>query len=98
MLSMYFSGHLARPQIATAVNWTLLPVQALLAWQAMVHFGILGVAVATSTMFLATMLVFLVLFLRAQDTVRLGGLLRLGAEDFAPWRRFFASVLGRRRR
>lgn len=94
MLSMYFSGHLARPRIAMAVNWLILPVQVVLVWVAMRHGGLVMVSLVTALTYFFIFLAFLMLFLRMQKHVVLAHLFQFTREDLAPWGRLLAGLRG----
>src|SRR5690606_20529989 len=86
MLSNWFSAHLQRPGIPTAVNWAILPVQAVAAWFAMKMGGLVAVAAITSLTYVMLYGTFLVLFLRNQDVVGTRELYLLSGRDLKPWR------------
>lgn len=85
MLSMYFTGHLVRPDIPLKVNWGLLPFQLALTWVMLKSHGITGVAIATSISFSATALSFVFLFASREETPRLVELIRIRREDIDAW-------------
>jgi O-antigen/teichoic acid export membrane protein len=95
MLANYFTGHLARPKIASYVNWGILPLQAVLAFIAMQIGGITAVALVTSGTYFLVFAAFLVLFLRWQDTVGAKELLLLGKQDIAPWKALVGRIFKR---
>lgn len=95
MLANYFSAHMVRPEIPTAVNWLILPVQAVLAYLAMKHGGLVAVAAITSASYTLLFVGFLVLFLRYQKTVGMRELFVLHADDLKPWKALFRKLAGR---
>lgn len=97
MLANYFSGHLARPGIATAVNWSLLPIQAVLAFFAMSIGGLVAVAMITSLTYFLLFIVFTILFLRWQDHVSAIDLFRFSWRDVRPWLQFLHRLRPARR-
>lgn len=99
MLPGYFTGHLGKPQIATVVNWSLLPLQGIAAFVAMQMGGLIAVAAITTIGYILHSGVFLVLFLRWQNHVGIKDLFAIQKSDFKPWGRLLASIprLGNRR-
>jgi O-antigen/teichoic acid export membrane protein len=85
MLSMYFTGHLVRPDIPLKVNWGLLPFQLGLTWFMLEHHGITGVAIATSISFSATAIAFVWLFAQREETPPLSELIRIRRGDIHAW-------------
>ena len=86
MLTPYFSTHLARPWIATTVNWCTLPFMAVASWLAMKSGGLVAVSLVAAFSYVLVSGIFIVLFLRYQDTVGLRDLFLIRGEDLARWR------------
>jgi len=85
MLSMYFTGHLVRPDIPLKVNWGLLPFQLALTWGMLRAHGITGVAIATSISFSATAFAFIWLFAKRGETPSLVELIHIRRGDIDAW-------------
>ncbi|MBI1291046.1 oligosaccharide flippase family protein [bacterium] len=102
MLANFFTGHLGKPRVPMLATWAIVPLQALGAWWAMGLGSLTAVAGVVATCNLLLLLVFLRLFLRSQQTVSLGQLLRLGKADVEPWqwiiRQVFRKVAGTARK
>ncbi len=86
VLAMYFTGHLARPDIPMKLNWSLLPVQLGLTWWLVGAHGVWGAAIATAASYLLIALSFVILFARRPETPRLADLLLPRASDIADWK------------
>jgi O-antigen/teichoic acid export membrane protein len=86
MLANYFSMHLGRPGIPAAVNWSLLPLQAVAAWFAVQMGGLTAVALIAVAGNFLVLAAFVVLFLRWQPTAGWRDLLLLRREDWGAWR------------
>jgi len=85
MLANYMTGHMGRPGIPMIINWSLLPFQAAAAWYAMRWGGLPAVAAATSLGYIVLCLLFVLIFLRAQNHARIMDLVILSRRDIDPW-------------
>jgi len=97
MLANFFTAHLARPKIPMLATWAVVPVQALGSWWAVQWGSLAGVTAVVAGCNLALLVVFTRLFLRTQTEVGFSSLVRLGAEDLAPWKAIIGRILGRRK-
>ncbi|CAN5264588.1 hypothetical protein BH09SUM1_BH09SUM1_15320 [soil metagenome] len=92
MLSNYFSGYLARPQIPMVINWAVLPLQGAAAWFALTQIGgLTALAAMTSVAYFLVFLMFLIVFLRMQKHVGMRDLFIPRAGDLDPWKRFIGK-------
>lgn len=94
MLANFFSAHLGRPDIPMVLNWGLLPLQAVLAWLAVRHGGLVAVASATALAYILTLAGFVLLFLRRQKHAGLRDLFVLGMRDVTPWTALLGGIFG----
>lgn len=85
VLAMYFTGHLARPDIPMKLNWSLLPVQLALTWWLVGAHGVWGAAIATAGSYLLIATSFLVLFVRRPETPPLRDLCIPRGSDLRDW-------------